>query len=254
VAVALVYCVYLISQLAYFTGGLHGILPEGYTLAEYARRGFFELAWLCAINLLIVALAVGLVRKADTAPLSTRLICLFLGLVTLFLAVSASAKMFLYIDAYGLTRLRVLTQVVICFLILATLSVCLWLFVRKFPYMRAVLICALVLCAAVAWADVDTVVARYNVGAYQSGKLDTVDVDHLAGLGYGAYPYLAQLTEDTNQEIAEAAQDALRYYYGNSRDDVEIPELIEDFRSWNYATAAAQEHVVFVNRYAPISK
>jgi len=37
-AVCAVYLVYLFSQLAYFSGGFAGILPEGYTLAEYARR------------------------------------------------------------------------------------------------------------------------------------------------------------------------------------------------------------------------
>ena len=49
-AVCFVYLVYLLSQLAYLSGGLAGILPEGYTMAEYARRGFFEMACLCAVN------------------------------------------------------------------------------------------------------------------------------------------------------------------------------------------------------------
>lgn len=43
VMICLVYVVYLLSQLAYFAGGLAGILPAGYTMAEYARRGFFEM-------------------------------------------------------------------------------------------------------------------------------------------------------------------------------------------------------------------
>ena len=36
--VAAVYLIYLLSQLAYFVGGFSGILPENFTLAEYARR------------------------------------------------------------------------------------------------------------------------------------------------------------------------------------------------------------------------
>ena len=44
--ISLVYVLYLVSQLAYFSGGFSGILPKGYTMAEYARRGFFEMAWL----------------------------------------------------------------------------------------------------------------------------------------------------------------------------------------------------------------
>lgn len=227
-AVGAVYLVYLFSQLAYFSGGFSGILPEDYTVAQYARRGFFEMAWLCAINLLIIALAVGLVKGG--APKTTRLICLFIGIVTVFLAVSASAKMFLYIDSFGLTRLRVLTQVIIFWLGLTTVLVCLWLFIPKLPYMKVALILALVMGAAVAWADVDTVVARYNVTAYQSGRLETVDVEYLDSLGHGAVPYIALLTEDADPEVAQAAKWALsRGYYIN-----------EDVRAWNYVNHIAE--------------
>ena len=228
IAVCAVFLVYLISQLAYFSGGFSGILPGGYTLSQYARRGFFEMAWICAINLLIIALAVGLVK--DRAPKFTRILCLFIGIVTVFLAASASAKMFLYIDAYGLTRLRVLTQVIIFWLGLTTILVCVWLFVPKMPYMKVVLILALVMGAVVAWADVDTVVARHNVTAYQAGKLETVDVYYLENLGHGAVPYIAQLRDDPDPEVAQAAKDALQGWY--------IP--YEDFRGWNYVNQIAK--------------
>ena len=237
IAVAIVYGAYLISQLAYFSGGLVGILPQGYSLAEYARRGFFELAWLCGINLLILALAVALVKKDAAAPLLTRLLCLFIGVVTLFLAVSASAKMFLYIDSYGLTRLRVLTQVIIFFLGLTTGLVCVWLFVPKLPYMKAVLIAALVICAIVAWADVDTVVARYNVNAYLSGKMETVDVWYLSTLGDGAVPYLQKLSIEADAEIAEQAREAIERQYIYSSDD---------YREWNYVNYKAEKSIVRV--------
>ena len=230
IVVGIVYLVYLFSQLAYFSGGFSGILPENYTVAQYARRGFFELAWLCAINLLIIALAMGLVR--GTAPKFTRIICLFIGIVTLFLAVSASAKMFLYIDSFGLTRLRVLTQVIIFWLGLTTVAVCIWLFVPKLAYMKVALVLALVMVAALAWADVDTVVARYNVNAYQTGKLETVDVHYLEDLGHGAIPYIAQLKDASDPDVAQAAKDALMgEYYAN-----------EKLRGWNYVNQIAENY------------
>lgn len=222
----LVYVVYLLSQLAYFVGGFSGILPESFTMAEYARRGFFEMAALCGVDLLVIALAVGLVGKKDgKTPLSTRLLCLFIGLVTLFFVATASAKMMMYIDAYGLTRLRVLTEVVMVFLGAATAIVCLWLFLPKLRYMQWVLILALVLGAVVIWADVDTVVASYNVSAYQSGKLSTIDMDHLSCLGDGAIPFVAELTDDPDPMVAERAAWILE-----GREDVDA-----DLRGWNYA-------------------
>ena len=232
--VSVVYAVYLISQLAYFSGGFSGILPEGYTAAEYARRGFFEMAWLCAINLTVMTLAVSLVSKNPTTPALTRLLCLFIGIVTLFLVASAIAKMFLYIHSYGLTRLRVLTQVIIFFLGITTVVVCVWLFAPKLPYMKLILITALLMGAAVAWTDVDTLVARYNVTAYQTGRLEQIDVDYLDELGMGAIPYIARLTEDSDPAVANRSLLCLKEGYF---------DLVDDFRDWNIASAAAEKHL-----------
>lgn len=225
IALCLVYVVYLFSQLAYFSGGLAGVLPEGFTMAEYARRGFFEMAWLCLINLTIMALAVGLVEKEGKTHLLTRILCLFIGVVTVFFVVTASAKMGLYISAYGLTRLRVLTEVIMVFLGLTTLVVCVWLFVPKLPYMKVILILALVMGATVLWTDVDTVVAAYNVRAYQEGQLASVDVEYLTSLSAGAVPYIVKLAENGNSEAAAWLAETGGPYYWDS--------MFHDLRSWN---------------------
>ncbi len=234
-AVCFVYTAYLISQLAYFSGGFAGILPEEYTMAEYARRGFFEMAWLCAINLGLITLSLGLVRREGRAPISTRLICLFIGFITLFFVATASAKMFLYIGSYGLTRLRVLTQIIMLFLALTTVIIMLWLFLPKLPYMRAVLICAMLVGAITVWADVDTCVARYNVDAYIDGKLETVDIQYLTTLSDGAVPYIAKLQENNpGGAIAYRAAAALKK---------RKQKPCEDFRDWNYVNHIAQSYL-----------
>lgn len=231
-AVCLVYLLYLISQLAYLGGGFSGLLPAEFTLAQYARRGFFEMAALCAINLGIIALCIGVVRKDDTAPLSIRLMCLFLGIVSLFLVISASAKMFLYIESYGLTRLRLLTQIIMLFLSLSTLAVMVWLFVPKLPYMKVILLTALIIGALVIWLDVDNMVAGYNVDAYLSGKLTHIDTDHLLTLGSSAAEHFARLAEESKDPaVIQAAKLALSRY----------GQVSLDLRSWNWSIAAAQQ-------------
>ena len=110
------------------------------------------------------------------------------------------------------------------FLGIATVIVCIWLFVPKMAYMKAVLLVALVMGAAVLWADVDTVVARYNVRAYQSGQLAQVDVDYLKTLSAGAVPYIAELAEDGNKQAqAFMERDRSQLYWNH------------DLRSWNWA-------------------
>lgn len=233
-AVCLLYGVYLFSQLAYLSGGFAGILPEEYTLAQYARRGFFEMALLSGGNLTLMVLALGLVKKDTRAPRVTRLLSLFVGIVTLFLIATASAKMFLYIDSFGLTRLRLLTQIIMLFLALTTVVIGIWLFAPKLPYMQVILVAALVIGAATLWTDVDTQVAKYNVDAYLSGQLETVDVSYLNRLGGGAVPQLARLAKD-------APHTQIRSKAGNCLKKRQPQQQDSDIRHWNYVNHIASK-------------
>ena len=91
---------------------------------------------------------------------------------------------------------------------------------------------SLVIGAAVIWADVDTVVARYNVTAYQAGRLESIDVYYLDSLGSGAVPYIARLTEDKDPNVARSAGNILKNRYS--------PDT--DLRGWNYASHAAKPY------------
>ena len=231
-AVCAVYLAYLFSQLAYFVGGFSGILPEGFTRAEYARRGFFEMTCLAGVNLALMTFGVGKVRHEGRTPGSTRMLCLFIGLVTEFLAASSAAKMVMYIGTYGLTRLRVLTMVIMVFLGITTAIVCVWLYVPKLQYMKAVMILALAMGAAVLWADVDTQVAKYNVDHDLSGDLATVDMEHLISLGPGAVPYLEKLANSDKTLVSSVARANLRMWYLSEADD---------FRGMSYMEQRALE-------------
>lgn len=233
--VNLLYAVYLVSQLAYFAGSFSGILPQGYTFAQYARRGFFEMAMLCAIDLGIIGLSLGLVKKEDRAPLSTRLLCLGICVVTLFFVAAASGKMFLYISSYGLTRLRLLTQIVMLFMALVTIFVAVWLFVPRLPYMKVILLAGLVIGGLTLWADVDTQVAAYNVSAYVSGQMEDIDITYLCSLSDGAVPHIYRLVKDApEQSVSDMAGRFLKNRNSS---------LGEDFRSWNYANYLADQYL-----------
>ena len=233
--VCLVYVVYLLSQLAYLSGGLSGILPEEYTLAEYARRGFFEMAYLCCLNLGILCFSIYLIRQ-EKLPRLTKIAGTFLAAVTIFLVLTASAKMIMYIGSYGLTRRRVLTEVIMLWLALTTILVTLRLYRPNFGYMKAVVLTAMILGALVFWVDVDSVVGSYNMNAYRSGKLETIDVSHLDSLGSAGVPWLVELTGDEDPGVARKARDLLE-----SRDKHSYLYEIDDFRDWNFIRAQGNE-------------
>lgn len=227
-AVCAVYLAYLFSQLAYFVGGFSGILPEGFTRAEYARRGFFEMTCLAGINLALMTFGVGKVRRETRAPGSTRALCLFLGLVTEFLAASSAAKMVMYIGSFGLTRLRVLTMVIMVFLGITTALICVWLYVPKLQYMKTVMLLALAIGAAVLWVDVDTQVAKYNVDHYLSGELDIVDTYYLSTLGPGAVAHMERLTDCDDPIVRTMSTAYLRTWELYRPDDFRSMTCIEE--------------------------
>lgn len=205
--ICVVYVLYLVSQLAYFFNAFRGLLPENYSVAQYARRGFFEMVFICLINLGLVMVALLTARKQNgKEPLIIRIVSLFLCMFSLLLIATAISKMVLYIGSFGLTHLRVLTTVFMVFLCVVFVSVALWIFLRRLPYMKITVITAAVLIALVGFADPDRMVAEYNVNAYLSGELDSIDMRELMNLSSDAVvPCVWELTEDANPRVYEKA-------------------------------------------------
>ena len=105
-------------------------LPKDFTVAEYARRGFFEMCAIVAINLGLIVLAAGLCRKEQgRVPGPVKGLALFLCVFSLILVATALSKMVLYMGSFGLTRLRVLTSVFMVFLGLVVAAEAVKLFV-----------------------------------------------------------------------------------------------------------------------------
>lgn len=211
VAVSAAYVLYLVSQLAYFFNAFSGILKEGFTMAQYARRGFFEMSVICVINLAVVFVVNLITRKKEgKISMAVRLPSLFICLFSLLLIATALSKMVMYIDGYGMTRLRIITSLFMVFLAVVFVAVIMRLFVRKTPYMKAVLISAALIVAAAGFADIDRIIASYNVNAYLDGKLPTVDMCTLEKLNSDAViPYAAMLVDDENEDIASGAREML---------------------------------------------
>lgn len=241
ITVSVFYLLYLLSQLAYFFSGFSGILPEGFTSAEYARRGFFEMCILCAINLGLLGLFLALVRRKEgRIPLSTRLLSHFVCLFCLVLVCVSVSKMSVYISTYGLTRLRVLTTIFDLCVATSIVCVALWLLWPRFPYMKVVVVSLFLAVILTGWLDVDTQVARYNTQSYQSGKLETIDLETLSHLSSGSTASLVSLLEDENPEIVDEVQCILarrvwKIYTWQTEDDGTIRFILrdEDFRGLN---------------------
>ena len=247
IGVGAVYVAYLFSQLSYFFNGFLGFLPEGYTVAQYARQGFFELSTVAVINFIIVVLVTAFTRKREgKLTLSVKLSALFLCIFSLALTATEIAKLVLYMNSFGLTRLRVLTTVFTVFLAIVFIALIVHIFRLTFPYMKVAVIAGIVIVIALNLVSVDRTVANYNVWAYQSGKLDSIDVNTVTRLGDAAVPALLELARDDDKGVSLKARNELyerwKAIYQNHNGKSQTPQL--DLRAFNTATFEAQRLII----------
>lgn len=101
-----VYAVFFVMQGGYIFGAFSRTLPEGMTVAQYARQGFFELCRVMALNFVLL----WLVTRMSAQPVRERrlslALCLALLAESILFAVVALSKLALYIDCFGFTPLR----------------------------------------------------------------------------------------------------------------------------------------------------
>ena len=256
--VCAVYITYLFSQLAYFFSAFRGILPEGITVASYARRGFFEMCTIAGVNFVIICLASLFARKNEKGKRNPVVTCLtlFIGVFTLLLIAIALSKMVLYIQSFGMTRLRILTSAFMLFLAVLFIAVILRIFIRKIPVIKIAVIWASVILCFLGFADVDRTIAKYNLYAYESGMVETLDVYALGDLGNGAVPVLYEIYQNGSIEQRKQADKEL-FQDANEMYEVEISESKREYEryreigDYNISTYKAYE---VLDEYLGINK
>lgn len=205
--VSLVYVVYLFSQLAYFFDAFKSILPEDYSASEYARRGFFEMCAICAINLIFISVVMLFGRnKSKKSDIVFKVFNTFIALFSLIIAASAFSKMYLYIDMYGLTRKRVLTSVFILLLSIVIISLIFRIFIKNFPYMKVIAVLCSLIVIAVGFMDIDRTVTKYNYELWQNKAVKSIDGGFMEELGDSAAPYIEKFEKSGDKKLQKDAQ------------------------------------------------
>lgn len=190
-AVDLMFGVFVVVQMAYFFGGRSLVTAEtGWTFAQYARRGFFELV---AVSVLVLGLILWLdrVTPRTTVRQHTVFRVLAVGMIALtgVMLVSASGRMSLYEEAYGYTHLRLYTHTFMLWLgvLLGVVVLELMVLARRF-FAIGVTLCAIGFLATLNLMNVDYAIAEQNIARYQHGE--ELDVVYLHSLSADAVPAL----------------------------------------------------------------
>lgn len=220
-------------QLAVLFGGYDVVLAQtGLTYAQYARQGFWQLLTATLLTLAVIVVAL---RWAPRTRSSDRtLVRAVLGtLCALALVVVASAvrRMDMYVEAYGLTRLRisvVAMELWLGLVIVLIMAAGVW-GARLLP--RAVAVSALAGVLAFGFVSPDELIAERNVERYETtGRFD---LEYARGLSADAVPVLDRLEEPMRscalRDIAaELDEERDTPWYATSWGEAEARRILEE--------------------------
>ncbi len=173
-----VFLVFSIIQVAYLFNGGFMTLPDNMVYSQYAREGFFQLLLVTVINFSVLIVFMSILNDTSKSKLLRGLLtslCCFTGI----LIASSFYRMFLYIDAYGYTTLRlsVITFLVMeVFLMIITF---LKLFNDKIPFIKWFALSGLIFYIIVNFTGSDYFSAKLNVNMFIADKLDYINVLYL---------------------------------------------------------------------------
>ena len=156
--IGVVYLIFCLVQISYlFTGGLR--LPSGYTYSGFAREGFFQLLFVSILNLGIVLFVLELFRSSKVL----KILLTFLCGCTYIMALSSACRMYLYIEAYGLTRLRVLVLAALLMIALMLGGMICCVYQESFPLFRFSAAVVTSVYVVLSLSHMDAWIAEYNI-------------------------------------------------------------------------------------------
>ncbi|MBD3366295.1 DUF4173 domain-containing protein [candidate division WWE3 bacterium] len=124
-ALALLFGVFIFVQARYLFGSHEYVQAHGITYSEYVRKGFIELlvtAFLSSLISYFVVLKTRVISSVkDRRPLQA--VNVVLGLETLVMLFSAFERDRIYIDTYGLTRVRIIGLIFLAWLVTLVLGI-----------------------------------------------------------------------------------------------------------------------------------
>nr|WSW66389.1 DUF4173 domain-containing protein [Streptomyces sp. NBC_00995] len=233
VVLNLLFAAFLAIQLTVLLGGYDKVMAEtDLSYSQYAREGFWQLLWATLLTLLVIALALRWAPRGGARDRTlVRGVLGTLCLLTLVVVASALRRMDLYVDAYGLTRLRISVAAVELWLgVVLVLIMAAGAFGAKM-LPRAVAASAAVGVLAFGLISPDGLIAEQNVARYD--RHHSIDIEYLRGLSADAVPALDTLPEPLRSCALEEIQRSLRSsdepWYATSWGEARARDILGDW-------------------------
>ena len=189
----LVYVIFSGIQVAYlFVGEFE--LPAGYTYAEYAREGFFQLLAVAVFNLIIVLVCMEFVNKSNIL----KVILTVMSCCTFVMIASSAVRMITYIRFYYLTFLRIFVLWSLLVLFVVFIGVIIHIYKDSFPIFKYIMVVVTSLYICLAFSQIDYFIAKVNL-SYTDGN----ESEFFLGECFDDYSFLDDISTDAAPAVAE---------------------------------------------------
>ncbi|WP_069743317.1 DUF4153 domain-containing protein [Streptomyces sp. EN23] len=229
----LLFAAFIALQLVVLLGGYEKVRAEtGLDHAEYARQGFWQLLWATLLTLLVIALALRWAPRGGSRDRTlVRAVLGTLCVLTLVVVASALRRMDLYVDEYGLTRLRISVAAMELWLgVVLVLILAAGVFGARF-LPRAIAVSAAAGVLAFGLLSPDGLVAEQNVQRFEARDSAGIDIDYVKDLSADAVPALDRLPEPERSCALRIIQREVLHddapWYATSWGEARAKEILE---------------------------
>ncbi|HWR00004.1 MAG TPA: DUF4173 domain-containing protein [Candidatus Methylomirabilis sp.] len=187
----LLFISFIVYQFVTVFGGASVVEARGITYAAYAREGFFQLL---AVSVIVLAILGGIYRYTGMRSWAVRWLSAALVIETGAVIASALRRIALYIDAYGLTLLRLWSTfaIVLIALAFAVLLVGTFSKVRFKQVLKSLAVGSVTVLSLSLLVNTEDLIVRFNFNRYIRKNADTVDIRYLMSLSSDAVPALVE--------------------------------------------------------------
>ncbi len=187
------YLVFSVIQIVYlFVGKLS--LPAGYTYAQYAREGFFQLLAVGIFNLIIVVLCISFCKENKLL----KGILTVMSMCTFIMIASSAVRMLIYIQYYYLTFLRIFVLFSSLVLFIIFIGLVVYIHTDRFPFFKYSMVVVTVLYICLAFSHPDYIIAKVNLSAVDDSRSQ-----FFLGAGFDDYEFMEYLSADAAPAISE---------------------------------------------------
>ena len=187
-----------------------GKLPEEFTYASYARRGFFELLFVSVINFLMVVICNWKFRKSKVLNgiLVAVSVCNFIMMASSFY------RMMLYVKAYHMTVMRMYVLWFLAMLAVSMAGVMYTIFHKEKRLYQYLFVVVFVFLTALSAVRPQAYVTRYNLEHMK--QYTRADIDHIIRFSsLDVVPELAKI--DVNKivvkEEEQSGEEIMKKYF-----------------------------------------